>query len=104
VCVSTGKETAGPSTPLRFAPVGMTILLQGQLFLAEALAGITELSSRPERSVVEGPAVSLPCKRLDENKKRVGKAEHLRARRQVKRNATSLEHLAVKDLVLFLTR
>src|SRR5580658_5402579 len=32
----------------------------GQLFLAEALAGTAELSSRPERSVVEGPAVSFP--------------------------------------------
>ena len=42
-------------------------------------------------------------KRLD-YKKRVGNAEHLRARRQVKRNATSLEHLAVKDFVLFLAR
>jgi hypothetical protein len=38
----------------------MTILLQGQVFLAEALAGTTELSSRPERSVVEGPAVFFP--------------------------------------------
>jgi division protein CdvB (Snf7/Vps24/ESCRT-III family) len=43
-------------------------------------------------------------KRLDKYKKRVGNAEHLRARRQVKRNATSLEHLAVKDFVLFLAR
>src|ERR1700748_960837 len=35
----------------------MTILLRGQGFLAEAVAGKTELSSRPERSAVEGPAV-----------------------------------------------
>jgi hypothetical protein len=35
----------------------MTILLQGQVFPAKALVGPTELSSRPERSVVEGPAV-----------------------------------------------
>jgi hypothetical protein len=28
----------------------MTILLHGQVFLAEALAGATELSSRPERT------------------------------------------------------
>jgi hypothetical protein len=28
----------------------MTILLQGQVFLAEALAGTTKLSSRPERT------------------------------------------------------
>jgi hypothetical protein len=51
-----GKKQQVP--PLRYAPVGMTILLQGQVLLAEALAGTTELSSRPERSVVEGPAVS----------------------------------------------
>jgi hypothetical protein len=38
----------------------MTILLQGQVFLGETLAGTAELSSRPERSVVEGPAVSFP--------------------------------------------
>ena len=38
----------------------MTILLHGQVLLTEALAGTAELSSRPERSVVEGPAVSLP--------------------------------------------
>ena len=60
-----GKKQQVP--PLRFAPVGMTILLQGQVFFAEALAATTEtlaatteLSSRPERSVVEGPAVSFP--------------------------------------------
>jgi hypothetical protein len=35
----------------------MTILCVGQGFFAEALAGETELSSRPERSVAEGPAV-----------------------------------------------
>jgi hypothetical protein len=39
--------------PLRFAPVGMTILSQVLSFLAEALAAITKLSSRPERSVVD---------------------------------------------------
>ena len=38
----------------------MTILLHGQVLLTEALAGTAELSSRPERSAVEGPAVSLP--------------------------------------------
>jgi hypothetical protein len=32
----------------------------GQVFLAEALTGTTELSSRPERSEVEGPAVLSP--------------------------------------------
>ena len=38
----------------------MTILLHGQVLLTEAFAGTAELSSRPERSVVEGPAVPLP--------------------------------------------
>src|SRR3984957_17630120 len=33
--------------------------IAGQVLLTEALAGTAELSSRPERSVVEGPAVSL---------------------------------------------
>jgi hypothetical protein len=37
----------------------MTILSWGQVFSAVVLAGITELSSRPERSVV-GPAVLSP--------------------------------------------
>src|ERR1700733_10418191 len=49
--------------PLRFAPVGMTILLQQMAPRAvrrTAVNGPTELSSRPERSAVEGPAVSLP--------------------------------------------
>jgi hypothetical protein len=35
----------------------MTILLQDQALLVEVLAGTTELSSRPERSGVKGPAV-----------------------------------------------
>jgi hypothetical protein len=40
--------------PLRYAPVGMTNWFECQD------AGIqTELSSRPERSVVEGPAVAI---------------------------------------------
>jgi hypothetical protein len=38
----------------------MTILWRGQVFLAEAFAGTTELSSRPERSVVEGTCGSFP--------------------------------------------
>ena len=59
VCVRTGRETQ-QVPPLRYAPVGMTILLHGQVLLTEALAGTAELSSRPERSAVEGPAVSLP--------------------------------------------
>jgi hypothetical protein len=33
---------------------------QGQSIPAEAVAGTTELSSRPEQSVVEGPAVRFP--------------------------------------------
>src|ERR1700677_707486 len=39
--------------PLRYAPVGMTILLEYEI------SPQTNLSSRPERSVVEGPAVRL---------------------------------------------
>jgi len=46
----------GPMIP----PVGMTIPSQSEIFYAEALAGTTKLSSRPERSAVEGPAVSFP--------------------------------------------
>jgi hypothetical protein len=45
------------------APVGMTILWPGNASKAVkrmAVDGPTELSSRPERSAVEGPAVSLP--------------------------------------------
>jgi hypothetical protein len=45
--------------PLRYAPVGMTILLCPQELQREILDSATELSSRPERSVVEGPAVLL---------------------------------------------
>jgi hypothetical protein len=58
VCENSEKKPQVP--PLRFAAVGMTILSWGQVFLAKALAGATQLSSRPERSVVEGPAVSFP--------------------------------------------
>ena len=55
---SRGLKMGKPQVPpLRFAPVGMTILLRGKVLRAEALAGKTELSSRPERSAVEGPAV-----------------------------------------------
>jgi hypothetical protein len=55
--VSPRKETAGPSTTLRSGRDDNSIA--GQVFLGETLASITELSSRPERSVVEGPAVSF---------------------------------------------
>ena len=55
MCENPGKEPQVP--PLRFAPVGMTILSRGQVFIAEAFACTTDLSSRPERSAVEGPAV-----------------------------------------------
>ena len=41
--------------PLRCAPVGMTILLQGQGFLAEAVAAISDSS--------EGNPSALPCER-----------------------------------------
>ena len=51
-----GKKPQVP--PLRFAPVGMTILLCPLQLQGEILALATELSSRPERSAVEGPAVS----------------------------------------------
>jgi hypothetical protein len=50
VCVYREKEPQVP--PLRFAPVGMTILSRDKYFSVVALAGTTELSSRPERSVV----------------------------------------------------
>jgi hypothetical protein len=53
VCENRGKKPQVP--PLRFAPVGMTIL-----FAIENVCSQAELSSRPERSVVEGPAVSFP--------------------------------------------
>jgi hypothetical protein len=53
-----GKETAGPSTTLRSGRDDNSSA--GARFVADALAGLTKLSSRPERSVVEGPAVSFP--------------------------------------------
>ena len=59
-CVRTREKQQVP--PLRYAPVGMTILLQGnslQIGGGMAVNGAKELSSRPERSAVEGPAVSL---------------------------------------------
>jgi hypothetical protein len=42
--------------PLRYAPVGMTIL-----FGYQDPGTQTNLSSRPERSAVEGPAVGDLC-------------------------------------------
>jgi hypothetical protein len=47
--------------PLRFAPVGMTSLslVEDLRFVSEVEAQPFTLSSRPERSEVEGPAVSL---------------------------------------------
>ncbi len=62
VCVRTGRETAGPSTPLRSGRDDNSVARKwshkvvGQVHVN----GPTELSSRPERSGVEGPAVSLP--------------------------------------------
>jgi hypothetical protein len=49
--------------PLRYASVGMTHFLQGKCPKTARgmdLNSPTELSSRPERSEAEGPAVSLP--------------------------------------------
>src|ERR1700749_4536282 len=49
--------------PLRYAPVGMTNFLQETASKAvgwRVVNGPTQLSSRPERSVGEGPAVPLP--------------------------------------------
>jgi hypothetical protein len=37
----------------------MTIYCGFKVFIVETLNGTTSLSSRPERSVVEGPAVSF---------------------------------------------
>jgi hypothetical protein len=56
--VRTATEQQVP--PLRYAPVGMTILLREMAPRAVRqlhVNGPTELSSRPERSAVEGPAV-----------------------------------------------
>src|SRR5271163_1199421 len=47
VCEYPEKKPSVP--PLRFAPVGMTILSQGQVFLAEALTGTTQ-NCHPDRS------------------------------------------------------
>jgi hypothetical protein len=58
-----GPEEKQQVPPLRCASVGMTILWQGdgpKTVRRMAVDGPTELSSRPKRSVVEGPAVSLP--------------------------------------------
>jgi hypothetical protein len=52
--------------PLGCASVGMTILLHGKgpkAVKRMPVNGPTELSSRPERSAVEGPAVSLPVRK-----------------------------------------
>ena|SRR5271156_2887189 len=43
------------------APVGMTILLHNGELSRPIIDFKTELSSRPERSVVEGPAVNAIC-------------------------------------------
>src|SRR5580658_5266598 len=50
--------------PLRYAPVGMTILLGNGHNHSEIIDFSTKLSSRPERSAVEGPAVLFPYPRL----------------------------------------
>jgi hypothetical protein len=61
VCVRTGRETAGPSTALRSGRDDNSVgLLTSIRLTALGRFLATELSSRPERSAVEGPAVSLP--------------------------------------------
>jgi ABC-type nickel/cobalt efflux system permease component RcnA len=61
--VSLSKETAGPSTPLRSGRddklVGSRKLVPAAESGSRKSVPATELSSRPERSGVEGPAVSL---------------------------------------------
>jgi hypothetical protein len=52
-----GEGSKQQVPPLRYAPVGMTIHLK-------AINAQTELSSRPERSVVEGPAVASAVSRI----------------------------------------
>jgi hypothetical protein len=49
-------------SPLRYAPVETTKLWHPPLFLPQEadVRCLTTLSSRPERSVVEGPAVPFP--------------------------------------------
>jgi hypothetical protein len=50
-------ETAGPSTALRSVRDDNSVAGVGHCSVA-SIPATTELSSRPERSVVEGPAVS----------------------------------------------
>ena len=58
-CLIAGTQgkTAGPSTAVRS---GRDNSVEGQVFPPEAFAGTAELSSRPKRSAVEGPAVLTP--------------------------------------------
>jgi hypothetical protein len=62
VCVRTGRETAGPSTALRSGRDDNSVAgeMAPKAVRRMATNVATELSSRPERSAVEGPAVSLP--------------------------------------------
>jgi Flp pilus assembly protein TadG len=64
-CVRTGKETAGPSTALRSGRDDNSVARKWSQKLIGRMDvnGPIELSSRPERSAVEGPAVSLPVAR-----------------------------------------
>jgi hypothetical protein len=61
VCVRTGTETAGPSTSLRFGRDDNSVGLLRSIPLAVfwALSLQNNVSSRPKRSEVEGPAVSV---------------------------------------------
>jgi len=58
VCENRGRKPQVP--PLRYALVGFTFLFLVHVFLADALPPPPYFTSRPERSVVVGPAVSLP--------------------------------------------
>jgi hypothetical protein len=62
VCVDTVEETAGPSTTLRSGRDDNSVARRDYYSVASIPAS-TELSSRPERSVVEGPAVSSPIRK-----------------------------------------
>src|SRR5271165_6907643 len=57
-----GQEKKPQISPLRYAPVEMTNLLRGwrRLSMEKDPFLATNLSSRPERSVVERSAVSFP--------------------------------------------
>jgi hypothetical protein len=49
------REKPQQVPPLRYAPVGMTLHPGNETWRSQ-----TKVSSRPKRSVVEGPAVAFP--------------------------------------------